>query len=283
MTKIIMNVRADNNSAMNIEENGELTLKDIDYVAAPLDEEYVAHKKEEDPTYAPKVCYGVYLKGNNSEDKSNMTTLNMVSGSITTRDCACVATNGMDEPGSQINIKGGKLLNENSYGIYMPASGEMNISGGEVQGINMRRGILNITGGKISKVAYTKEEADKIKDYPTYSGLIWLGDTVAILSGSNGYIKSNGEEIIINKTGGTVEKSFGTENTSFTVYCLDTSEFNQVVKFIGVSEDDIKIVTQEEIKAETSKPYTPKSRTTIFVDGEQIFPAIEESSEEAGE
>ena len=145
-----------------VENNGELTLKDIDYVAAPLDEEFVAHKKEENPSYTPKICYGVYLKGNNSEDDSNMTTLNFESGSITTRDCSCVATNGMDEPGSQINIKGGKLLNENSYGIYMPASGEMNISGGEVQGINMRRGTLNISGGKISKVAYTKEEPERI-------------------------------------------------------------------------------------------------------------------------
>ena len=265
MTTVTLNVKADNNAAMTVENNGELTLKDIDYVCG-----------------ANHVAYGVYLKGNNSEDESNMTTLNMLSGSITTRDCSCVTTNGMDEPGSKVNVKGGKLLNENSYAIYMPASGEMNISGGEVQGINMRRGKLNISGGKISKVKYTKEEADKIKAYPTYSGLIWLGDTVAILSGSNGYIKSDGEEIIINKIGGTVEKSFGTDEP-FTVYCLDTSEFNQVVKFIGVSREDIKIVTQEEIKAETSKPYTPMSRTTIFVDEEQIYPVIDNSSSESNE
>ena len=264
MTTVILNVQDDNNSAMSIENNGELTLKDIDYVCG---EDHVA--------------YGVYLKGNNSIDHNNMTTLNFESGSISTRDCSCVTTNGMDEPGSQVNIKGGKLETSNSHAIYMPASGEINISGGEVESINMRRGTLNISGGKISKVKYSKEEADKIKDYPTYSGLIWLGDTVAILSGSNGYIKSDGEEIIINKTGGTVEKSFGTDEP-FTVYCLDTSEFNQVVKFKGVAREDIKIVTQEEIKAETTKPYTPKSRTTIFLvndeSEEQIYPV-----EQAGE
>jgi hypothetical protein len=263
MTTVTLNVQADNNSAMSIENNADLTLKDIDYVCG-----------------SNHVGYGVYLKGNKSTDPENMTTLNFESGSITTRDCSCVTTNGMDEPGSQINIKGGKLLNENSYGIYMPASGEMNISGGEVQGINMRRGTLNITGGKISKVSYSKEDADKIWDYVNYSGLIWLGDTVAILSGSNGYIKEEGEVLKVTKTGGTVEKSFGTDEP-FTVYCLDTSDFNQVVEFEGVAREDIKIVTHEDIIEH--KAYTPKSQTTIFVDGEQIFPVIEESSEETGE
>lgn len=258
MTTVTLNVQANNNSAMSIENNAELTLKDIDYVCGP-----------------DHIAYGVYLKGNKSTDHENMTTLNFESGSITTRDCSCVATNGMDEPGSQINIKGGKLLNENSYAIYMPASGEMNISGGEVQAINMRRGTLNISGGKISKVNYTKEEADKIWDYITYAGLIWLGDTVAILSGSNGYIKEEGEEIIIRKTGGSVEKSFGTDEP-FTVYCLDTSTFNQVVKFEGVAREDIKIVTHEDIIEH--KSYTPKSQTTvILVNGdneEVIYPEL---------
>jgi len=264
MTTVTLNVQGDNNSAMTIENNAELTLKDIDYVCGPN-----------------HVAYGVYLKGNNSEDPTNMTTLNFESGSISTRDCSCVTTNGMDEPGSQVNIKGGKLLNDNSYGIYMPASGEMNISGGEVQGINMRRGTLNITGGKISKVKYTKEEADKIWDYVNYSGLIWLGDTVAILSGSNGYIKSEGEVLKIKKTGGKVEKSFGTDEP-FTVYCLDTSAFNQVVEFEGVARNDIKIVTHEDIIEH--KAYTPKSQTIIKIDGVQVYPeVVEEPSSEPTE
>ena len=37
-----------------------------------------------------------------------------------------------------INVKGGELSNSNSYAIYMPAFGEINISGGT--SINMRRG-----------------------------------------------------------------------------------------------------------------------------------------------
>lgn len=263
MTTVTLKVAADNNSALSVENNAELTLKDIDYVCG---ENHIA--------------YGVYLKGNKSTDPENMTTLNFESGSITTRDCACVTTNGMDEPGSQINIKGGKLLNENSYGIYMPASGEMNISGGEVQAINMRRGTLNITGGKISKVAYSKEDADKIWDYVNYSGLIWLGDTVAILSGSNGYIKSEGEVLKVKKTGGTVEKSFGTDEP-FTVYCVDTSTFNQVVEFEGVAREDIKIVTHEDIIAH--KAYTPKSQTIVKIDGVQVFPEVENPSEEPTE
>ena len=97
-----------------------------------------------------------------------------------------------------------------------------------------------------------------------------------------GIIKEEGEEIIINKSGGTVEKSFGTD-APFTVYCLDTATFNQTVKFTGVAKEDIKIVSHEEIKEKTKKSYTPKSQTTVFVDGEQIFPVKEESTEEAGE
>lgn len=246
-----------NSSVIDAKKNSSVTIKNIDL-------ECVTGQGQN------ANMYGVYCAENS--------VVNFESGKIHTSDSACIATNGNDKPGCIINVKGGELSNSNSYAIYMPAFGEINISGGTTQAINMRRGTLNISGGKISKVAYSKEEADKIKDYPTYSGLIWLGDTVAILSGSNGYIKSEGEEIIINKTGGTVEKSFGTDEP-FTVYCLDTSEFNQVVKFNGVSKEDIKIVSHEEIQAETSKPYTPKSSTTVFVGKEQIFPVDEESGE----
>ena len=218
--------------------------------------------------------YGIYCAENS--------VVNFESGKIHTSDSACISTNGNDKPGCTINVKGGELSNDNSYAIYMPAFGEINISGGTTQAINMRRGTLNLTGGKISKVAYSKEDADKIEDYPTYSGLVWLGDTVAILSGSNGYIKEDNEEIVINVSGGTVEKSFGTDEP-FTVYCLDTATFNQAVKFTGVAKEDIKIVSHEEIKEKTKKSYTPKSQTTVFVDGEQIFPVNEESVEEPTE
>ena len=218
--------------------------------------------------------YGIYCAENS--------VVNFESGKIHTSDSACISTNGNDKPGCTINVKGGELSNDNSYAIYMPAFGEINISGGTTQAISMRRGTLNLTGGKISKVAYSKEDADKIEDYPTYSGLVWLGDTVAILSGSNGYIKEDNEEIVINVSGGTVEKSFGTDEP-FTVYCLDTATFNQTVKFTGVAKEDIKIVSHEEIKEKTKKSYTPKSQTTVFVDGEQIFPVKEESTEEAVE
>ena len=275
MTKVIMNVNADNNSAMSVEENGELTLKNIDYVAAPLDENFVEEYSASHEGWTPKVCYGVYLKGSHAEEgveNPPMSTLNFESGSMLTADCSCVTTNGMDEPGSQINISGGELKTTNSHAIYMPASGEINISGGDVQSINMRRGKLNISGGKVSKVDYTEGQADKIWDYINYSGLIWLGDTVAILSGSKGYIKSEGEELEINVTGGEVEKSFGT-NEPFTVYCLDTSPFNQVVRFNGVAREDIKIVTHEDIIAH--KEYTPKSQTKVYIGETQIYPVEE--------
>lgn len=246
---------------VDVKKNSSVTIKNVDL-------ECIKAKGQE------ANMYGIYCAENS--------VVNFESGKIHTSDSACISTNGNDKPGCTINIKGGELTNDNSYAIYMPAFGEINISGGTTQAINMRRGTLNVTGGKISKVAYTKEEADKIENYPTYSGLVWLGDTVAILSGSNGYIKEEGEEIIINVSGGTIEKSFGTDEP-FTVYCLDTAAFNQTVKFTGVAKEDIKIVSHEEIKEKTKKSYTPKSQTTVFVDGEQIFPVKEESVEEPTE
>lgn len=246
---------------VDVKKNSSVTIKNVDL-------ECIKAEGQE------ANMYGIYCAENS--------VVNFESGKIHTSDSACISTNGNDKPGCTINIKGGELTNDNSYAIYMPSFGEINISGGTTQAINMRRGTLNVTGGKISKVAYTKEEADKIENYPTYSGLVWLGDTVAILSGSNGYIKEEGEEIIINVSGGTVEKSFGTD-APFTVYCLDTATFNQTVKFTGVAKEDIKIVSHEEIKEKTKKSYTPKSQTTVFVDGEQIFPVKEESVEEPTE
>ena len=246
---------------VDVKKNSSVTIKNVDL-------ECIKAEGQE------ANMYGIYCAENS--------VVNFESGKIHTSDSACISTNGNDKPGCTINIKGGELTNDNSYAIYMPSFGEINISGGTTQAINMRRGTLNVTGGKISKVAYTKEEADKIENYPTYSGLVWLGDTVAILSGSNGYIKEEGEEIIINISGGTVEKSFGTD-APFTVYCLDTATFNQTVKFTGVAKEDIKIVSHEEIKEKTKKSYTPKSQTTVFVDGEQIFPVKEESVEQPTE
>ena len=246
---------------VDVKKNSSVTIKNVDL-------ECIKAEGQE------ANMYGIYCAENS--------VVNFESGKIHTSDSACISTNGNDKPGCTINIKGGELTNDNSYAIYMPAFGEINISGGTTQAINMRRGTLNLTGGKISKVAYSKEDADKIEDYPTYSGLVWLGDTVAILSGSNGYIKEDNEEIVINVSGGTVEKSFGTDEP-FTVYCLDTATFNQSVKFTGVAKEDIKIVSHEEIKEKTKKSYTPKSQTTVFVDGEQIFPVNEESVEEPTE
>ena len=246
---------------VDVKKNSSVTIKNVDL-------ECIKAEGQE------ANMYGIYCAENS--------VVNFESGKIHTSDSACISTNGNDKPGCTINIKGGELTNDNSYAIYMPAFGEINISGGTTQAINMRRGTLNLTGGKISKVAYSKEDADKIEDYPTYSGLVWLGDTVAILSGSNGYIKEDNEEIVINVSGGTVEKSFGTDEP-FTVYCLDTATFNQTVKFTGVAKEDIKIVSHEEIKEKTKKSYTPKSQTTVFVDGEQIFPVNEESVEEPTE
>lgn len=270
MRKIIAKAGV-NDKIFSVKNGGTLTYKNI---------ELVCQKNGNQDN-----SYGIYVQ---TSDKEHPSIINFESGKITTSESACISTNGMDEDNSTINISGGDLLNSNSYAIYMPAKGIINISGGNTQGINIRRGTLNISDGTISHVSYSKEDADPIGKYYSNS-LIWLGDTVAIVSGGNGYIKSDDEEIIINKTGGIVENSFGLdEEKPFTVYCVDTSEFNQIVRFEGVTREEIKIVDHDYISSDASKyrkAYTPKSQTKVFIDDVQVYPELPtiETSEDAVE
>ena len=278
MTTVTLNANNDNVSAMYVEKNGELTLKDIDYVCG-----------------ANHIAYGVYLCGSGRGTQSEMeqhkdksATLNMESGSITTRDCSCVATNGNDlSKKNYINISGSsKLLNENSYGIYMPAYGEINISGGEVQGINMRRGTLNITGGRILKPNNTVEagplKADPIGEYTNYSGLIWLGRTIAVLSGSKGYIKENNEEINITISDSALLNDSFDGTAPIHVYCLDTSDAdkNQVVNITISDPSKVKVWTHEDIEDDVAfchgPNYVHKSFSTVYINGEKVYGPEEE-------
>lgn len=254
MRKIISNAKT-NASTFRVKNGSTLTFKNVEL-------------------QCNKPSYGIWASEN--------AVVNFESGKIVTSDSSCISTNGNDAPGTTINVKGGQLLNSNSYGIYMPAYGTMNISGGEVQGINMRRGTLNITGNAhLISCAYTKEEADNIGEYTTYSGLIWLGDTVAVLAGSNGYIKEDGEEIVINVAdSATVDNSFSDKSGEpIVIYALDTADgLNQVVKVNISDTSKVKVMTHEDIAAEATaknKSYTPKSQTTVFINNVQVYPVVE--------
>lgn len=84
-------------------------------------------------------------------------TVNIQGGEIAAEDGAAVSGNGQDgdnnSGGTEINISGGKLESKNSVAIYHPQDGVLNVSDGEitgVDGIQMKAGTLVVNGGVIT-------------------------------------------------------------------------------------------------------------------------------------
>ena len=83
-------------------------------------------------------------------------TVNIQGGEIAAVDGAAVSGNGQDgnnnSGGTEINISGGILKSQNSVAIYHPQAGVLNVSDGEitgVDGIQMKAGTLVVNGGVI--------------------------------------------------------------------------------------------------------------------------------------
>lgn len=84
-------------------------------------------------------------------------TVNIQGGEIAAVDGAAVSGNGQDgnnnSGGTEINISGGILKSQNSVAIYHPQAGVLNVSDGEitgVDGIQMKAGTLVVNGGVIT-------------------------------------------------------------------------------------------------------------------------------------
>jgi hypothetical protein len=113
-------------------------------------------------TTKPNWCYGIYAK--------NGTEVNVNSGTIKTDGCSAISTNNTTG-GATFNVTGGNLLSESGYAIYFPAQGIINISGGTVQGIQMRMGKLYISGdAQIIATGINAENCDDIGANTTASG-----------------------------------------------------------------------------------------------------------------
>ena len=132
-------------------------------------------------------------EGLDESDKANndKVTVNITNGEIIgTDDCQAIATNasGGAYAGFTINISGGMIDGgDEGCGMYLPAIGITNISGGTVtgaQGIRICAGDLNITGGTIQGTALS--DADGSDLIAGGSG----GTTGAIVVGkaSGGYV-----------------------------------------------------------------------------------------------
>lgn len=139
-------------------------------------------------------AYGISVFWDNCE-------INILSGNINS-SLSAVAGNGSGTHNSIINIKGGNLESENSVAIFHPQSGEINISGGYIEGlsgINMISGSLNISG-EPEIVAISGDTDDEISG--TYnSGPIADGAAISIINRES--TSSYPGNVSINIEGGT--------------------------------------------------------------------------------
>lgn len=106
--------------------------------------------------------------------------LNFNGGEIISKYYAVSGSGNPWHGGSEINISGGTMTSKEDVAIYHPQSGTMTISGGVItgyDGVQMKSGTLNITGGSISANGIEPQDYDKIGD-----GSILTGAALSILS-----------------------------------------------------------------------------------------------------
>ena len=218
--------------------------------------------KGKDGNYA----FGVYLL--------NDACMNFKSGVIKTAYGSCISSNNTTGGSQVVNISGGELYSDGSYAIYIPAQGEINITGGKVQGVNARMGKINISGdAEIIPTTITEDTYDNIgKEFNT-SGCVWLGDTIAVMAGT--YKDDEGTDCEINISGdATVKSDF---RSAVGVYMVDTNEAQNVtinienpanVKTTDAEFKDVEVYDHDYITAEASKAhksYKPKATSNVVI------------------
>lgn len=210
-------------------------------------------------------AYGVYA--------SNGSTVNMVSGTIKAAYGSCISTNNTTG-GGYINIRGGSLLCDGSYAIYNAAYGVIRISGGTVQGINMRMGEVYISGdAQIIGTTITDADVDDIGANITTSGCIWLGDTIALVMGT--YTDPNSTDTILEITGNA--KVTSNYRSAIGTYLVDTKTASNVsiqvdnpenVTTTAAGYDAIKTYDHAYIAAAAQaagKTFAPTVETTVAI------------------
>jgi hypothetical protein len=214
-------------------------------------------------TTSPNWCYGIYAK--------NGAEVNVNSGTIKTDGCSAISTNNTTG-GATFNVTGGNLLSESGYAIYFPAQGIINISGGTVQGIQMRMGKLYISGdAQIIATGINAENCDDIGANTTASGCLAIGDTICVLSGT--YSDPHGTDTEITITGdATVAGS--DFKPAIGAYLLDTKQADTLTIEVAHPENitnpapgtqTIKVYGHDEIAeaaAAAGKPFNPVAEET---------------------
>lgn len=220
-------------------------------------------------------AYGVY----GSKDS----TINFNSGCIKAGISAITTNNTTG--GSTINIKGGELYSTTCYAIYNASQGDINITGGIVQGINTRMGNINISGNaQIIPTILNESNYDNIGEYFATTGVLWLGDTITIVAGT--YSDTKGIDVGINISEDAIVTS--DFRSAIGIYSVDTktaANINVAVEngnnvtttdaeFNAISVYDHDYISTEATAAK--KTYNPVATSSIVinVDGSQIYPAV---------
>ena len=207
--------------------------------------------------------YGIYLL--------NDASFLMRSGTVKAAYGACIATNNTTGGATSINIKGGALLSK-AYALYVSSQSNVVIAGGTVQGICARMGSFIVRGeSKIIPTELTAETADDIGKYFDYSGFIWPGDAICLLTGT--YKDANGTDLSLIIAGGaTVASNY---RAGIGVYAIDTKLAQKVsvsvankanVTTADSSSEAIVVYDHEYIGAAATaagKTYTAKFDSTI--------------------
>ena len=179
-------------------------------------------------------CYGITIYGPGVADgtvDNSKSTLNINGGTITAGQGIGTNASSGQYAGFTINMTGGTVDGtENGTGMYLPAIGITNISGGTVtgaQGIRICAGELNITGGTIQGTALS-DDSDLIA-----GGSGGTNGAIVVGKASGGYIgdidvKISGGARVIN----TAEKT----------------DEDDVVPAIVVSDKNMALTTDQPIK-----------------------------------
>ena len=222
-------------------------------------------------------AYGVYAQGGS--------VVEMKSGCIKVGQGSALSSNGTTGRADFI-VSGGELLSDGAYAIYMPSWGVTTITGGTVQGINVRMGQVNISGNaKIIPTTITDDTCDPIGSNINTSGCCWFGDTIVLESGT--YDIGDNRDIELN-IGGNVTVKSG-YRAALSVYSVDTkTDANVTVTmddsvtlettdsaFSAIEVYDHAYIADEAQKA--GKSYNPGFNSTIKITkgDEIIYPVVD--------
>nr|WP_302830346.1 fimbrillin family protein [uncultured Bacteroides sp.] len=183
--------------------------------------------------------------------------------------------------GTEVTIKGGKIIGTKGSGIYHPQNGTLTVSGGDIEGndtgIEMRSGTLKVTAGNIKATALTSDAK------PNGSGTTITGAAVAVSQ------HVTDKDIKATLEGGTLEGIYALyeadlqneSSENITIDCSSNCTFNGKIysrnckafiksgtfsdpSALDYLADDADVNVSLNKDCETTKLYIPKGQTVVI-------------------